>query len=125
MGESENVGGDGVEVVRVEPVAKRPTFAPRPAIREAVETLAGIASRQRAGEGDSWQLAELVTTRPDALKKVAGHYREAAHYLNLDGVKVAVYPPDKLGYSFTWQQYPDGQRRMLGTWSLWLHFTSS
>jgi hypothetical protein len=33
-----------------------------------------------------------------------------------------VYAPDKLGYPFTWQRHPDGNR-MLGTWSLWLDFT--
>lgn len=121
MGES--VGSKGVEVVQVEPVAKRAAFAPRPAIRQAVEMLRDLDARHRAGEGDSWQLATLMTARPDALKKVAGHYREAARYLQLDGVKVSVYAPDKLGYPVTWQQHPDG-RRMLGTWSLWLDFTS-
>lgn len=115
---------DSEDVVRVEPVAKVPTFAPRPAIRQAVDVLRDLSARHQAGEGDSWQLAELLTNRPDALKKVAGHYREAARYLGYDDVKVSVYAPDKLGYTFTWQNYPEG-RRMFGTWSLWLYFTSS
>ena len=126
VGESVSVGseavGDCAEIVRVEPVAKQAAFAPRPAIRQAVDTLRDLDARHRAGEGSSWQLATLMTARPDALKKVAGHYREAARYLKLDGAKVSVYAPDKLGYPFTWQRHPDGNR-MLGTWSLWLDFT--
>lgn len=130
MDESKEVNRDGidgvdvVDVVVIEPVAKVPSFAPRPAIRQSVESLRDLAARHRSGESASWQLATLRTSRPDALKKVAGHYREAARYLGLEGVQISVYPPDKLGYPFDWVR-PHHEWLKEGIWSLWLHFNES
>lgn len=118
-----SVGECGVEEADVvlNPVAKVPQFAPRPAIREHVATLARIADRNAAGEGDSWEVSTLLTYRPEALRKVAVKLREAARYLGIQDVKVSVYSPEKMGYPFTWQTLPNGSVQF-GTWSLWVHF---